>query len=220
MIGRVVCGSKNVGVARRQDYGHVVRVAAALAEAGVEGVDLADTVGYGNPAQVRRVVRSVRSEIGETFQGLHLHDTMGLGLANALAGAEEGVRHFDSALAGLGGCPFAPGASGNIVTEDLVFMVESMGFDTGIDLPRLLDAPSVLRRGLPAEPMRGQLAKARPLASHCSLRGGRAPRRPPNGVARPGQGGRDQAARRDWSTRSEPFSPIASVIACVLPLGT
>ena len=138
----------------------VIRVAAALAEAGVEGVDLADTAGYGNPAQVRRVVRSVRSEIGETFQGLHLHDTMGLGLANALAGAEEGVRHFDSALAGLGGCPFAPGASGNIVTEDLVFMLESMGSDTGIDLPRLLDARSVLRRGLPAEPMRGQLAKA------------------------------------------------------------
>jgi hydroxymethylglutaryl-CoA lyase len=138
----------------------VVKVAAALAEAGVEAVDLADTVGYGNPAQVRRLVRSVRSAIGETFQGLHLHDTMGLGLANALAGVEEGVRHFDSALAGLGGCPFAPGSSGNIVTQDLVFMLESMGLDTGIDLPRLLDARGALQRGLPGEPMHGQLAKA------------------------------------------------------------
>jgi hydroxymethylglutaryl-CoA lyase len=138
----------------------VVEVATALAEAGVDAVDLADTVGYGNPAQVRRLVHAVRSAIGDTFQGLHLHDTMGLGLANAFAGAEEGVRHFDSALAGLGGCPFAPGASGNIVTDDLVFMLESVGFDTGIDLPRLLDARGPLRRGLPAEPMYGQVAKA------------------------------------------------------------
>jgi hydroxymethylglutaryl-CoA lyase len=86
--------------------GRVVEVAVDLAEAGADAIDLADTVGYGNPTQVRRLIRAVRSAIGETFQGLHLHDTMGLGLANALAGAEEGVRHFDSALAGLGGCPF------------------------------------------------------------------------------------------------------------------
>jgi hydroxymethylglutaryl-CoA lyase len=137
-----------------------VRIAAALAEAGVAAVALADTVGYADPAQVRRVVRAVRAEVGDTFKNLHLHDTMGLGLANALAGLEEGVRSFDAALAGLGGCPFAPGASGNIVTEDLVFMLESMGFETGIDLDRLVPARDVLRAGLPDEPVRGAVAQA------------------------------------------------------------
>ena len=87
---------------------------------------------------------------------------MGLGLANALAGLEEGIRNFDAALAGLGGCPFAPGASGNIVTEDLVFMLESMGFETGIDLEKLVAARAVLTEGLPAEPQHGGVARLRP----------------------------------------------------------
>ncbi|MBV9785898.1 MAG: hydroxymethylglutaryl-CoA lyase, partial [Acidisphaera sp.] len=82
---------------------------------------------------------------------------MGLGLANALAGLEEGIRNFDSSLAGLGGCPYAPGASGNIVTEDLVFMLESMGFDTGIDIEKLIAARAILHEGLPDEPMHGQV---------------------------------------------------------------
>jgi hydroxymethylglutaryl-CoA lyase len=89
-----------------------------------------------------------------------LHDTCGLGIANALAGLEEGIRKFDSALAGLGGCPFAPGASGNVVTEDLVFLLESSGFSTGIDLDKLIAARAVLREGLPNEPMYGNLARA------------------------------------------------------------
>ncbi|MHB1302149.1 MAG: hydroxymethylglutaryl-CoA lyase [Acidiphilium sp.] len=138
----------------------VVRISSALAEAGVTQIGLADTVGYAHPAQIRSVVRAVRAEIGAALRGLHLHDTMGLGIANALAGLEEGIRDFDAALAGLGGCPFAPGASGNIVTEDLVFMLESMGFATGIDLEKLVTARTKLREGLPAEPMHGQLAKA------------------------------------------------------------
>jgi hydroxymethylglutaryl-CoA lyase len=138
----------------------VVRTAAALVEAGVDAVALADTVGYGNPAQVRSLVRAVRGAIGDRLTKLHLHDTMGLGLANALAGLEEGIRSFDSALAGLGGCPFAPGASGNIVTEDLVFMLESMGLDTGIDLDRLIAARQLLHDGVPAEPLHGQVARA------------------------------------------------------------
>jgi hydroxymethylglutaryl-CoA lyase len=92
--------------------------------------------------------------------GLHLHDTCGLGIANALAGLEEGIRAFDACLAGLGGCPYAPGASGNIVTEDLVFMLESMGFATGIDLQKLIEARRLLHEGLPAEPMHGQVPKA------------------------------------------------------------
>ncbi|MBV9538881.1 MAG: hydroxymethylglutaryl-CoA lyase [Acidisphaera sp.] len=138
----------------------VVRIATALAEAGVDSVALADTVGYANPAQIKRVVRAVRAAIGDRFERLHLHDTMGLGLANALAGLEEGVRKFDSSLAGLGGCPYAPGASGNIVTEDLVFMLESMGFGTGIDLAKLLTARKLLHESLPAEEMHGNMPKA------------------------------------------------------------
>ena len=138
----------------------VVRVATGLAEAGVDEVALADTVGYGNPAEVKRKVRAVRAAIGPKLTTLHLHDTCGLGIANALAGLEEGIRAFDSSLAGLGGCPYAPGASGNIVTEDLVFMLESMGFATGIDIERLLAARPILREGLPDEPMHGQVEKA------------------------------------------------------------
>lgn len=138
----------------------VVATAAALAEAGAHQIALADTVGYGHPGQIRSVVRAVRAEIGDRLDGLHLHDTLGLGIANALAGLEEGVRSFDAALGGLGGCPFAPGASGNIVTEDLVFMLESMGFATGIDLDRLIAARALLREGLPDEPVYGQVARA------------------------------------------------------------
>jgi hydroxymethylglutaryl-CoA lyase len=106
------------------------------------------------------VVRAVRASIGPALWGLHLHDTCGLGIANALAGIEEGIRNFDASQAGLGGCPYAPGASGNIVMEDLVFMLESMGFHTGIDLEKLLEARALLREGLPEEPMHGQLPKA------------------------------------------------------------
>lgn len=139
---------------------NVVAVAAGLAEAGVDSIALADTVGYAHPAQIRATVRAVGAAVGDKLEGLHLHDTMGLGLANALAGLEEGIRSFDSALAGLGGCPFAPGASGNIVTEDLVFMLESMGFTTGIDLEKLIGARKLLREGLPSEPLHGQVPRA------------------------------------------------------------
>jgi len=138
----------------------VVAVAEALARAGADRIVLADTVGYGNPAQVRALVRAVRAEVGARLHKLHLHDTMGLGLANALAGLEEGMRSFDASLAGLGGCPFAPGASGNIVTEDLVFMMESMGLRTGIDLDLLMQARELLHAGLAGEPLRGSVALA------------------------------------------------------------
>ena len=138
----------------------VLKVAAALAATGAAAVSLADTVGYAHPAQIRSLVRAVRAEIGDKLDNLHLHDTMGLGLANALAGLEEGIRAFDSSLAGLGGCPYAPGASGNIVTEDLVFMLESMGFATGIDLDRLVASRDLLAAGLPGEAMHGGVAQA------------------------------------------------------------
>jgi len=138
----------------------VAQVASALAATGVDRIALADTVGYAHPALVRDTVREVQDAIGPLLTKLHLHDTMGLGLANALAGLDQGVREFDSCLAGLGGCPFAPGASGNIVTEDLVFMLESMGRRTGIDLPLLLAARALLREALPDEPMRSGVAAA------------------------------------------------------------
>ena len=132
----------------------VVRIAAKLAEF-CDGVALADTVGYANPAQIRRVFRRVKNEIGAKLEAAHLHNTRGLGLANALAAYEEGVRHFDSSMGGLGGCPFAPGASGNVITEDLVFMFESMGVPTGISLEQLFLAREVLVKGIPEEPIYG-----------------------------------------------------------------
>src|SRR5712664_1747940 len=132
----------------------VVRIAVALAQI-CDAVALADTVGYGNPAQVKRVFSLVRKEIGEKLEGAHFHNTRGLGIANALAAYEVGVRNFDSSMGGLGGCPFAPGASGNVITEDLVFMFESMGVSTGIDFGKLLEARALLVKGIPEEPLYG-----------------------------------------------------------------
>jgi isopropylmalate/homocitrate/citramalate synthase len=139
----------------------VVALAVKLVEAGADIIGLADTLGYASPSQVRRVVRAVRAEIGaERLGNLHLHDTLGTALANALAGLEEGVRGFDAALGGLGGCPFAPGSVGNAATEDLVYLLESEGFDTGIDLERLLAARQVLHDNLPGEALHGRTAAA------------------------------------------------------------
>lgn len=138
----------------------VAQVAAAVMRAGADDIALADTVGYAHPAGVREAVRAAQDAVGARLVKLHLHDTMGLGLANALAGLDEGIRAFDACLGGLGGCPFAPGASGNIVTEDLVFMLESMGYRTGVDLPRLLAARALLAASLPQETLRSGVAAA------------------------------------------------------------
>ena len=147
----------------------VVRIAVALAKI-CGAVALADTVGYANPAQVKRIFRRVKNEIGGKLEGAHFHNTRGLGLANALAAYQEGVRHFDSSMGGLGGCPFAPGASGNVITEDLVFMFESMGVATGVDFAKLLEARELLVKAIPDEPVYGHTPLAglpkgfRPLA--------------------------------------------------------
>ncbi len=138
----------------------VVRIAKLLADAGVDSVALADTVGYANPVQMKRLYRKVKDAVGAKLDGVHLHNTRGLGLANALAAFEEGARAFDSSMGGLGGCPFAPGASGNVVTEDLVFMFESMGLKTGIDFEALLRARKILIDGIPEEPVYGHFAGA------------------------------------------------------------
>jgi hydroxymethylglutaryl-CoA lyase len=140
--------------------GEVVWLAAALAEAGADDVGLSDTTGMANPAQVRRLFQRVRAEIGGKTGAAHMHNTRGLGLANCLAAYDVGVRTFDSSLGGLGGCPYAPGASGNVVTEDLVFMFEAMGVATGIDIDRLIAAREPLRAGLPGEPIYGMTPEA------------------------------------------------------------
>lgn len=142
------------------DEDAVIRLALACAEAGADDVGLSDTAGMANPAQVRRLFTRLRRELGKRAGAAHLHNTRGLGLANCLAAYEAGVRTFDASLAGLGGCPYAPGASGNVVTEDLVFMFEAMGVRTGINIERLLAARAPLREGLPQEALYGMLAEA------------------------------------------------------------
>lgn len=138
-----------------------VRLARALVAAGADEIGLADTAGMADPAQVRRVIDKVRGAVGDRLTSVHLHNTNGLGLVNAYAAFEAGIRIFDSSQAGLGGCPFAPGASGNIVTEDLVNMFARMGVDTGVDLDRLLAARALLAEALPAEPLFGFVASLR-----------------------------------------------------------
>ncbi|WP_234263861.1 hydroxymethylglutaryl-CoA lyase [Hydrogenophaga sp. NFH-34] len=138
----------------------VLRLAEAAAAAGVDEVGLSDTTGMAQPAQVRRLFTRLGAALGERAGAAHLHNTRGLGLANCLAAYEAGVRTFDSSQAGLGGCPYAPGASGNVVTEDLVFMFEAMGIATGVDLEALLAARAPLRAGLPGEPLYGMLPEA------------------------------------------------------------
>jgi hydroxymethylglutaryl-CoA lyase len=134
----------------------VVRLAARLVEAGVDELSLSDTTGYANPTQLRRLIKRVRAEVGDgKLDGVHLHNTRGLGLANVVAALEEGITTVDSSLGGIGGCPFAPGASGNIVTEDLVFMLDAMGLKTGIDLDKLLKVRDVVTAALPGEDMFG-----------------------------------------------------------------
>ncbi|OYQ24376.1 hydroxymethylglutaryl-CoA lyase [Sandarakinorhabdus cyanobacteriorum] len=144
----------------------VVRLAVAAAEAGAAEFSLSDTTGYADPAQVKRLVRAVRAEVGERLTTLHLHNTRGLGLANALAGLEEGITTLDASLGGLGGCPFAPGASGNLVTEDLVLMLNSMGLETGIDLEKLIDVRAILAEALPGEPLYGFTPDAGPMLDY------------------------------------------------------
>ena len=138
----------------------VVWLASQCIEAGADESGLSDTTGMANPAQVRRLFNRVRAAIGDKTGAAHMHNTRGLGLANCLAAYDVGVRTFDSSLGGLGGCPYAPGASGNVVTEDLVFMFEAMGISTGVNLEKLIAARAPLMAGLPGEPVYGMTAAA------------------------------------------------------------
>ena len=132
-----------------------IGMAVLCAEAGAETVGLSDSVGYANPVQVKRMFRRLIAELGDKAGGAHLHNTRGQGLANVVAALDAGVTTFDASQGGIGGCPYAPGATGNIVTEDLVYLLESMGLDTGIDIAKLLEARRILVEGLPGEPMYG-----------------------------------------------------------------
>ena len=138
----------------------VVQIAEQLARSGADEIIVADTVGYANPAQVERLMRAVVCAVGSRPVACHFHDTRGLGLANVTAALDAGVRRFDASLGGLGGCPFAPGATGNINTEDCVFLLESLGYETGIDIEALVSLRATVESWLPGERFSGAIARA------------------------------------------------------------
>lgn len=138
----------------------VLALSERLAAAGADELNIADTVGYGNPLQVRRVFAAIDRLVGPLPLAAHFHDTRGMGLANVMAAVDVGVRRFDAALGGLGGCPFAPGATGNIATEDCAYLLESIGLNTGIDFERLLELRAKLEEWLPGERIEGRLKQA------------------------------------------------------------
>jgi hydroxymethylglutaryl-CoA lyase len=160
---RVACGLATAfgcTIEGAVDEDRVRRIAVEAAEAGADAILLADTVGYGQPAAIERVFRRVIADVAPLPVSGHFHDTRGLGLANVLAALNAGARSFDASLGGLGGCPYAPGATGNIVTEDLAFMLEAMGFDTGIDIDRLIKVREFVHSLLPNIAQHGAIAKA------------------------------------------------------------
>ena len=142
------------------DPKEVLKLVDKCLEAGVDFVAIADTVGYAGPKQVGELTAAAVKLSGAKPVCVHLHDTRGMGIANASAALDAGARILDGSLGGLGGCPFAPGATGNVVFEDLVFLCESKGFATGIDLERLIAVRSILRAEMPGETLYGGLARA------------------------------------------------------------
>ena len=142
------------------DPKEVLRLTEKLYKAGVDMVAIADTVGYAGPKQVGELTKGAVRIAGSKPVCIHLHDTRGMGIANAAAALDAGARVLDGSLGGLGGCPFAPGATGNVVFEDLVFLCESKGFPTGIDLEKLIAVRSILRAEMPGETLYGGLARA------------------------------------------------------------
>jgi hydroxymethylglutaryl-CoA lyase len=142
------------------DPNEVLRLVEKCFEAGVDVVGIADTVGYAGPKQVGELTWAAVRLAGSRPICVHLHDTRGMGIANASAALDAGARILDGSLGGLGGCPFAPGATGNVVFEDLVFLCESKGFPTGIDIDELVAVRQILREQMPNEPLYGGLARA------------------------------------------------------------
>jgi hydroxymethylglutaryl-CoA lyase len=125
------------------DPKRAVGIAKKLLEMGCYQISLGDTIGVGTPRQTARILERMRGEVGPDRVAMHMHDTRGTALANVLVGLEMGIRDFDASVGGMGGCPYAPGAAGNLATEDLVYMLDGMGVETGIDLERLVEAGKV-----------------------------------------------------------------------------
>ena len=160
LLNVIISMSFGCSIAGNVDPDEVVRLAQACIDAGVDTVGLADTVGYAGPIEVRTLCQRMTELMGERPYTVHLHNTRGTGLANAAAAVEAGARIFDASLAGLGGCPFAPGATGNVVIEDLLFMFEKMGYDTGVDISKLVQARAVIEESMPDEPLHGAIARS------------------------------------------------------------
>jgi hydroxymethylglutaryl-CoA lyase len=159
-LGAGVATAFGCTIAGRVDEAHVLKIVETLLKAGADHIAIADTVGYANPGQVQKLMRQVLALTGDVPVTCHFHDTRGLGLANVFAALDVGVRSFDSSLGGLGGCPFAPNATGNINTEDTVFLLESEGMRTGIDINALLSIRELVASWLPGEPFVGAIARA------------------------------------------------------------
>jgi len=138
----------------------MLNLVASCLEAGADVISIADTVGFASPLQITDLARDVVKLCGKVPVIIHLHDTRGLGLANAAAALDVGIHIIDGAIGGLGGCPFAPGATGNVVLEDLVFLCERMGYRTGTDIQKLIDMRQILAREMPDELLYGTLARA------------------------------------------------------------
>lgn len=153
-----VCGCPYEGAVAP---GSVAKLAVDLLALGVDEISLGDTIGVGHPSQVRELVRTVSGAVPLSKIALHFHDTYGRALANVQVGYEMGVRIFDAALGGLGGCPYAPGASGNVATEDVVDLFESAGVETGVDLDALVDTTAWLEREVLRRPLPGRVLRAR-----------------------------------------------------------
>ncbi|SAL34407.1 pyruvate carboxyltransferase [Caballeronia turbans] len=160
VLGAGVATAFGCTIAGEVDERIVLGLVESLMEAGAQEITIADTVGYANPAQVRALMKRVLALAGQLPVACHFHDTRGLGLANVMAALDAGVRAFDASLGGLGGCPFAPNATGNINTEDTVFMLEAQGLRTGIDIDRLLAIRETIAGWLPGEPFTGAIARA------------------------------------------------------------
>jgi hydroxymethylglutaryl-CoA lyase len=160
IVNAAISVALGCSIAGAVDPKEVLKLVEKCLEAGVDFVAIADTVGYAGPKQVGELTKAAVGLSGAKPVCVHLHDTRGMGIANASAALDAGARILDGSLGGLGGCPFAPGATGNVVFEDLAFLCESKGFPTGIDIDKLVAVRSILRNEMPNEPLYGGLARA------------------------------------------------------------
>jgi len=160
LVSAGIAMSFGCSIAGEVSQDEVIRLAESCFEAGADIVGIADTVGFAGPGQIQSLCERMTKLCGDTPFNVHLHDTRGMGVANASAALDAGARILDGSLGGLGGCPFAPGASGNVVMEDLVFLCESKGFRTGIDLDALIAVREIPQREMPGEQLHGAMARA------------------------------------------------------------